>query len=79
MRPDHICANIAMVVTQACALAVEMAKFLRSGHYTQEDKYLGLYLEKIGRFHHARLAMLKKILSSVCTGVPFDSITLRVT
>jgi hypothetical protein len=77
LKPDHICANIAMVVIQACASAVEMAKFLRSGHYTPEDKNLCLYLEKIGRFHHTRLAMLKKILSSVCTGVQFDSITLQ--
>ena len=80
LKPDHICANIAKVVFQACVSAVEMAKFLRSGHNTPEDKNLCIYLETIGRcFHHARLAMLKKILSSVCTGVPFDSITLRVT
>ena len=77
LKPDHICANIAMVVVQACASAVEMAKFLRSGHYTPEDKNLCLYLEKIGRFHHARLAMLKKILSAVCTGGQLDSITLQ--
>ena len=34
LKPDHICANIAKVVFQACVSAVEMAKFLRSGHYT---------------------------------------------
>ena len=61
LNSDHICANIAEVVTQACASAVEMAKFLRSGHYTSEDNSLCIYLEKIGRFHHARLALLKKI------------------
>ena len=77
LNSDHICANIAEVVTQACASAVEMAKFLRSGHYTSEDNSLCIYLEKIGRFHHARLALLKKILYSVCTGVGFESFTLQ--
>jgi hypothetical protein len=74
---DHICANISMVVTQACASALEMAKFLRSGHYTSDDRSLGIYLEKIGRFHHARLALLKKILYCVCTGVGFETVTLQ--
>ena len=62
LSSNHICANPTIVILSACASAIEMAKLLRSHFYSDSDTNLIRYLEKIGRFHHARLAYLKQIL-----------------
>jgi len=62
LSSNHICANPTVVILSACASAIEMAKLMRSHFYSESDTTLIQYLEKIGRFHHARLAYLRQIL-----------------